>query len=556
MLQQLSIQYFTIIDTLDLEFKPGMTVLTGETGAGKSILIDALLLALGGRGDSNAIRQGHERCTIAAGFNIQNLPNVKEWLAEHELTNSEDECLLRRIINNDGRSRAFINGQAIPLQQLRELGGLLVSIHGQHEHQTLLKPEKQRFLLDAYAGHAPLAKKVHTLYNDWRNTQAELANLQAQNEQRQARQELLAYQTQELAQLDLQIDELKALDVEQRQLANADRLLTNCQQLLNVLAEQDEGNVLRLLTAAQTQLNALQTLTPSLKAAAELLNNADIQINEAVNELRHYFSQLELNPERLTWVETRLSDIYELARKHHIPPDELISLQIRLQHELQQLENSDTAITQLQNKITQLEKEYLSAAEKLSASRKKAAKQLMPHIENSMQQLNMPGGRFCVHFTPNTDQQPASYGLEKIEFLVSTNPGQTLQPLVKIVSGGELSRISLAIQVLTAQTDSTPTLIFDEVDVGIGGGTAEIVGRLLRQLADKTQVLCVTHLPQVAAQSQQHLQISKATENAITQTYVQDLNNNAKIQEIARMLGGVKITRQTLAHAKEMLGIA
>jgi DNA repair protein RecN (Recombination protein N) len=554
MLQHLSIQHFTIIDNLELEFKAGMTVLTGETGAGKSILIDALMLALGGRGDSNAIRQGQERCTISANFNIQKQPIAKQWLAEHELT-SDDECVLRRIITSDGRSRAFINGQATTLQQLRELGSLLVSIHGQHEHQTLLKPDKQRLLLDAYAGHTALVKKVQTLYYQWRSAQDELATLQAQAEQRQARQELLAYQTQELAKLNLQENEIKELDIEQRQLANADRLLNSCQQLLNILAEQDEGNVLTLLNNAQAQLGNLQNIDQQFNVINELLNNAEIQINEAISELRHYFAGVELNPERLEWVEQRLSAIHEFARKHRTHPDELLPLQQRLLNELKQLENSDLAISELQRKTVELSQAYQAAAQELSHSRAQAAAQLSPLIENSMQQLNMPGGRFSVQFTNNPDKLPASYGLEKIEFLVSTNPGQALQPLAKIVSGGELSRISLAIQVLTAQTDTTPTLIFDEVDVGIGGGTAEIVGRLLRKLAKTTQVLCVTHLAQVAAQSQQHFQISKSTAENITQTFVRNLTQTDKIQEIARMLGGVKITKQTLAHAKEMLGI-
>ncbi len=554
MLQHLSIQYFTIIDTIELEFKPGMTVLTGETGAGKSILIDALMLALGGRGDSSVIRTGHERCTVTAGFNIQALPLIQQWLIAHELA-SDGECLLRRVITTDGRSRAFINGQTMPLQQLRELANLLLSIHGQHEHQTLLKPEKQRILLDAYAGHTALVKKVQTIYNQWRGTQDELNTLLSHTEQRQARQELLAYQTQELIKLNLQEDELTSLDIEQRQLANADHLLNNFQQLLGLLAEQDKSNVLNLINSAQIQVNSLQNIDQQFNPIAELLTNAEIQINEAVTELRHYYAQIELNPERLEWVETRLGAIHDLARKHRIQPNELIALQNKLQSELEQLENSDVAITKLQKTIAQLKQDYQNAANELSISRKQAAEQLGPKVEKSMHQLNMPGGYFSVQFIANPDNQPACYGLEKIEFLVSTNPGQALQSLAKVASGGELSRISLAIHVLTAQTDTSPTLIFDEVDVGIGGGTAEVVGHLLRKLAKSAQVLCVTHLPQVAAQSEQHLQISKLTENNITQTYIRNLSPTDKIQEIARMLGGVKITKQTLAHAKEMLGI-
>lgn len=553
MLQHLSIRNFTIISALDLEFNRGMTVLTGETGAGKSILIDALLLTLGGRADSSIIQPGSERCTINASFNIQQLPAAQQWLQEHELA-SEQECLLRRIVNSDGRSRGFINDQAVTIQQLRELSNLLVSIHGQHEHQALLKPDKQRMLLDAYAGHHALCKQVSETYSRWREAQDQLAALQTQNQQRAARHELLSYQVQELNNLALEANECQQLDQEQRQLANTEQLLESYQTILNFLADNEEVNVLNLLNSAQTQLTHLQSLDNKLQNANELLNNTLIQAEELSNELRHYFDHLELNPERLQVVEQRLSAVHELARKHRVAPEELLDLQQRLAAELNQLENSDLLVQQLQQTISQLADAYQQVAKQLSQSRQQAAQRLAPLIETSIHELNMPGGRFKVEFIPNENAQFTSYGLERIEFHVSANPGQPVQPLAKVASGGELSRISLAIHVLTAQNDTTPTLIFDEVDVGIGGGTAEIVGRLLRTLASSTQVLCVTHLPQVAAQSHHHLQVGKTNTRDSTQTDVRVLDKNTKIQEIARMLGGVKITEQTLAHAREMVG--
>lgn len=552
MLSNLYIHNFTIIDKLDLELHAGMTVLTGETGAGKSILIDALLLALGGRAESSMVKQGAERCTISAAFAIEELPLAQQWLIEHELGNG-DECILRRVINADGRSKGFINSQPVPLQMLRELSNLLISIHGQHEHQTLLKPDKQRALLDAYAGNSVLLKKVQTLYHRWRKTQDELTQLKTQSEQRLARYDLIKYQVQELDKLDLQKDEIKHLDQEQRQLANADQLLSTCQNTINLLTDDEEVNATRLLNTIHSQLLSLKNYDKKFNEIAELINNAIIQVEEASNEIQDYLNLIELNPERLQWVEQRLSSIYDMARKHRITPEELADLYHRLTIELQQLETSDERIQQLQQELVQLSTDYQTVALELTKCRQQAAKRLAPLVEKSIRELGMPGGKFNIHFESLTQNEFTNFGLERIEFYVSANPGQPLQPLAKVASGGELSRISLAIHVLTAKSEATPTLIFDEVDVGIGGGTAEIVGRLLRTLAKSTQVLCVTHLPQVAAQGHHHLQIGKTTANKTTATKVQVLDKNAKVQEIARMLGGVKITEQTLAHAKEML---
>ena len=552
MLQFLNIQNFTIISELELEFENGMTVLTGETGAGKSILIDALLLALGGRAENSIIKHGEERCSITASFIIDKLPTVQQWLTEHEL--SEDkECILRRTINLDGRSRAFINGQTVPVQLLRELGSLLVNIHGQHENQNLIKPDKQRSLLDAYGNLIPLTKKTQQLYNDWHKAQDALHQLQTQNKQNQERYDLLKYQVQELDKLALQADELEHLDKEQRQLANAGSLLENGQKTINLLDENGETNIISLLNTAHQQILHLQRFDTKFNEIAELINNALINAEEANNELQRYFDKFELNPERLEWVEQRLSSIHEFARKHRINPNELIALHQRLAHELDQIENSDIHLEKLQSKVEELAQDYLKTAEELSKKRLQTAKKLAPLVTEKIQELGMPGGRFHIEISRNANNAYSSYGLEKIEFQVSANPGQSLQPLAKVASGGELSRMSLAIHVLTAQNETTPTLIFDEVDVGIGGGTAEIVGLLLRSLAKHSQILCVTHLPQVAAQGHHHIQVGKTTSNKTTKTQVAFLDKASKIQEIARMLGGLKITNQTLAHAREMV---
>lgn len=555
MLQHLSIQNFTLIKQLDLEFNSGMTVLTGETGAGKSILIDALLLTLGDRADSKFIQAGCDRCAVSASFVIDQLPIAQQWLQNHELANDSD-CILRRTITADGRSRGFINGQPVPAQLLRELGNILVSIHGQHEHQALLQPEQQRNLFDAYANHNVLVKQVQQHYSLWRKNQEELSTLKKQHEYLNTRVDFLKFQVEEFNQLNLQADELTSIDQEHRQLANAEDLLASAQQATMLLTEQEDTNVLGLLHKTQGLLLGKKGIDAKLDNAADLLNNAIIQIEEAIAELNHYCDRAGLDPERLQWLEQRLGLIHDMARKHRVNPDQLLTLQQNLQHEFEQLSNSDSHLHELENKIAELAVNYQKSAQELSNSRQQAAQRLSPAVEKYLHQLGMPGGRFIIHFEPNLNGQFAVHGLERLEFHVSANPGQPPQPLAKVASGGELSRISLAIHTLTAQNDATPTLIFDEVDVGIGGSTAEIVGRLLRKLSEGTQVLCVTHLPQVAAQSQHHFQVGKVIKDDMTHTAVKMLDKKAKIQEIARMLGGIKITEQTLAHAKEMVDVS
>ncbi len=552
MLNHIDIRHFAIIDRVALELGSGMTVLTGETGAGKSILIDALNLALGDRADVGVIRHGCERAEITASFDIGTVAAAQAWLKEHEL-DADTACLMRRVISQDGRSKGFINGSPVTLQSLRELGEMLVDIHGQHEHQSLLRPDIQRQLLDDFAGHTPLVNEIAALYQRWKDTNRDLHNMTRAADDRIARCELLTYQARELETLNLSEAELDELNEEHTRLSHAAKLLEVCQTELQTLYENDETAALGLVNHAVRELAQLQQFDKRLASPHELLAGAAIQIQEGVNELRHYLDGLELDPARLNWIEQRLASVHDLARKHKVPPRELPPLLVKLQHELAELQDVDVHRDQLQADIKRIEATYRELAKKLSSGRAIAARQLAEQVSANMQRLSMPGGRFEPVLEPLAGEQFSLSGMERVEFMVSANPGQPLRPLTKVASGGELSRISLAIQVITAQNGRIPTLIFDEVDVGIGGGVAETVGQQLRTLSQSRQVLCVTHLPQVAAQGHSHIQVSKQIRNDSTEISLAQLALPERRHEIARMLGGVKITEQTLLHAAEML---
>ncbi len=555
MLTHLGIRDFAIIESLDLDLDEGMTVLTGETGAGKSIIVDALLLALGGRAEGGMIRHGATRAEISAGFDLSRIARAREWLEEHDLEGAPD-CVLRRIITREGRSKAYINGSSVPLQSLQALGDLLVDIHGQHEHQSLLQRNAQREHLDDYAGHARMLADLAALHKRWINSARELETLLRAQTERETRLTLLRYQVQELDALKLEQDECSALNAEHARLANVNRLLETGQGALSALYENEQGSALGLLTHSANELQKLHEYDTKLKKLSELLDGAVIQLQEAVSELRHYLDHLEGDPKRLHSVEQRLANIHDLARKHRIKPEELPDLHLRLAQELANIEGADARLEQLQKEAAMARQAYLALAEKLSAARAKQAKELQKQVTARMQQLGMPGGRLEIQLERVAENQYAAHGLERVEFLVSANPGQPLKPLNKVASGGELSRISLALQVITAQSGRIPTLIFDEVDVGVGGGVAEIVGQQLRALSEQRQVLCVTHLPQVAAQGRHHIQVSKETKKEATKITLRTLGAEERRDEIARMLGGVKITGQTLAHAGEMLNNA
>jgi len=553
MLIHLLIRNFAIIDTLELDFAPGMSAITGETGAGKSIAVDALSLLLGDRADSSVIRHDAPAAELCAVFDISALAAVQNWLHERELHASDapNECQLRRVISANGRSRSYINGSLQPLALLRELGEALADIHSQHEHQSLLRRDLQRQILDDFGGHLELAQQVGQHYKNWHDLTERLRALTEGEAERDARKDLLRYQLGELQDLELSPDEPAALAAEQQRLANSGRLLDMAQQALDQLYDNEQQPLQSQLSRLVTELGNLQQLDARLQPATELLSNALVHIEEASHELRDYCQHTEQNPERLLAVEERFSILHRLARKHRCQAEELPIRQQTLERELAELEGDAWDRTALEQKIIALEADYHALAQQLSQRRADTAQQLAEQVSANMQTLGMTGGQFYVALNPSP--QPNANGLEQVEFQVSANPGQPLRALTKVASGGELSRISLALQVIAANSTHIPTLIFDEVDTGIGGGVAETVGQLLRQLGRQRQILCVTHLPQVAAQAHQHLRVSKNTAQHTTTTQVEQLGTPQRVEELARMLGGRKLTDKTLAHAHEMI---
>lgn len=552
MLLELHIENFTIIDRCGAELANGMTVLTGETGAGKSILVDALGFVLGGRADNKYIRHGTEQADIIANFRVESDSSAATWLQDNGF-DSED-CVLRRVLNREGRTRAYINGKPATLQQLKTLGSLLVNIHGQHEHYALLKREPQLARLDHYAGHGALLKQVSLSYQNWKHTLNELEHLKTHETERESRLNLLTYQVEEMQQLELGVSELDELHREQQKLSHAQELMQLSAGALHQLYEGEQDTILGQLSQLQKQFNEAARAHQELQGIAAMLSEAAINIKECSHELRDYHDTLSLDPERLQTIEARLEAIHKLARKHRVAPEQLYAHQESLLYELNSLKAAQTDISQLEDTLQNQAEQYLKLAGKLSHSRQKAAKALSQEVTASMQSLGLSGGKFNIGFDNLAAGQFSVSGQEKISFMVSTNPGQPMLPMSDVVSGGELSRIGLAIQVLTAERSATPTLIFDEVDVGIGGATAEVVGKLLRKLGEHCQVLCVTHLPQVAAQAQQHIYVEKIKDNHSTVSQLQILDFESRTQEIARMLGGLHITQQTLKTAAEMLG--
>ncbi len=550
MLSRITIRNLVIVRSLDLDLRRGMTALTGETGAGKSILIDALGLALGEKADNGMIRAGADQAEISVGFDLEDGSPALDWLAQHDLA-ADGECLLRRVLVRDGRNRAYINGTPTPQALLRELGDRLVDIHGQHAHQSLLHAAAQRQLLDAYAGLRADVRELAQLHQSWRSTLDQLASLQQAGDDRASRLDYLGYQIRELEDVAIDCDDLADLEAEQARLAHAERLLGDSATVLAALGD-DEPSIRSSLDHAGGVLATLAELDPSLVEARDLLETAGIQIEEAVGVLRRYQDRVEIDPERLQQVDAQLGSLHDAARKHRVNPDQLMDLLQRLRDEAQALANADHDLIRLQHAVDETEKAYLNAAARLSTARRKAAEALSGTVTASMQTLGMRGGRLRIACVTD-NQRPGPSGIDRVTFLVAANPGQPEAPLSDVASGGELSRISLAIQVATANCGSVPTLIFDEVDVGIGGAVAEIVGQLLRRLARDRQVLCVTHLPQVASQAHHQLRVHKMTDGKTTETGIDCLDDDARVDEVARMLGGIDITEQTRRHALEMI---
>lgn len=550
MLQALSIRDFVIVDKLDLEFSSGFTVLTGETGAGKSILIDALSLALGARGEGGITRSGCERAEIIASFDVAGLPELQGWLRESELAAEDDSLMLRRIIYADGRSRAFINGMPANIQQLREAGDFLVDIYSQHAHHSLLKPQYQRQMLDSYAGLSGLAADVAQRFRTWHTLHVKRLEME-QNAQAYADELALQRdQVRELEQLGVTAEEWEELQQEHHRLSHAASLLEGGEACRELLSE-SEFAAISQLSAMQHKLQGLVEYDASLQEVLDMLDSAIVQLEESDRFLNRYLQRADLDPERLHEVEQRVQAIHATGRKYRVRPEELPAMLQAAQVRMAELEGfgDDGA---LQRQESEARAQYDALAQQLSAGRKQAAEKLSREITARMQTLALAGGSFAVALEA---QAPAASGLEQIEFLVAGHAGVAPRPLSKVASGGELSRISLAIRVVTAQQGDIPTMIFDEVDVGIGGGVAEIVGQLLKELGRQRQVLVITHLPQVAAQGAAHLRVSKSVVGGQTLSRIEVLDSNERVDEVARMLGGVEITETTRQHASEMLGI-
>lgn len=552
MLRTLTIRDFVIVDTIELEFSNGFTVFTGETGAGKSILIDALQLALGGRGDASMVREGALKADISAEFALT--PAASSWLDQNEFSSEEGGALLRRVIDNAGRSKAYINGSAATAGQLRELGELLVDIHGQHAHQSLLKGDAQRALLDNQVAvrdpdAAEQVREVAATYKSWKALARQREEYETNAKNVLLERERLEWQVGELDKLAVKPGEWAEVTNEHSRLSHAASLIEGAQEALNALSEAEQP-ILSQLSSLNQKLAKLADVDAGLQAVLDCMEPARIQLQEAVYALNNYVDKIELDPERLSQVDARLDAIHGTARKFRVTPEELPDEHATLKAKLQQLADASD-VDGLKRQEDKAKGIYMEAARKLSVTRAAMAQRLSAQVSEAMQELSMSGGRFEVALNAC---EPASYGLEQVEFMVAGHAGVAARPLAKVASGGELARISLAIAVITAHATTVPTLIFDEVDTGIGGGVAEVVGRLLKRLGQSRQVLCVTHLPQVASQANQHFQVAKdTTGEGRTVSHIDVLDNKARVEEVARMLGGIEITETTRKHARELL---
>lgn len=553
MLVHLQIRDFAIIDSVELELAGGLTALTGETGAGKSIIVDAVMLAIGGRASAEMLRHGAERAEITATFDVKGDQRAQRWLQDQSLSDEGGEIVLRRVIGQDGRSRQYVNGQTQPAQAVRELGEFLIDIHGQQEFQSLVRRDMQRQLVDEHGGNGEKLDPVRGLAAEWKHLTDERDALASMARDRVSRIELLRYQASELEALNLAEGEVAALLDERSRLANRGRLAEAARNAVALTFDADGADAHALAARAASQLRGAAELDQRLAEPLRLLQEAVIALDEAGGALGAYLEALDADPARQEFVERRVAAIEDLARKHHVPPEQLPRQLDDLSRQLATLEQSELALGDLEQRIAGIRKQYRVAAATLSAGRRAAAKHLAGSVTSLMRQLGMPGGRFEISVESEADAEPAQDGVDRLEFLVSANPGQPVKPVAKVASGGELSRISLAVQVAAAHRQAETCMIFDEVDAGIGGGVAEIVGRKLRELGDRGQVLCVTHLAQVASQAHQQLRVSKLTDGRASRTTVTSLGQDERIEELARMLGGVEITRKAREHAREML---
>ncbi len=551
MLTSLYVRHFAVVEAAEITFGPGLTVVSGETGAGKSLLVDALMLLTGARADSTMVRAGSDRAELAAEFDLTDLGEAREWLRREEL-DEDGGCQLRRVLRAEGSSRAWINGRPANARQLGDLASLLVEIHGQHEHQALLSRPHQLALLDAFAGHEELLTKTRLQAQQWHEVDQRMKKFRG-GEDREQRIELLRHELDELEKWALSPTELTELEASHKRLANSGRLAEGSAGIVELLDGDGEFALRRTLSRAYAELGRLAALDDKLAPWLEMLDNASIQLGEAADGLGRYAQDIDLDPARYAEADEQLSHVHELSRRYRLPPEELHDKLAELRAELSELEGAGEMLEQLAAQRERLHDEYTRTAGLLSQSRAAAAARLGEEVTALMGDLGMPGGVLQVELEPTDTVGPDAQGQERCELLVSANPGQPPRPLRKVASGGELARISLAIEVATLGKDSIGSMIFDEVDSGIGGAVAEVVGQKLRALGAQCQVLCVTHLPQVAAQGHAHLRVSKHSDGDATHTKIERLDHAGRCDELARMLGGVEITRETRVHAKQML---
>ena len=551
MLTSLQVTNFAIVEHLDIEWQSGMTTITGETGAGKSIAIDALSLCLGERAEASMVREGADKAQVSAVFDIQHLPAAKHFINEHELGDNS-ECVIRRVVAANGRSKAFINGVMVPAGQLKTLGNLLISIHGQHAHQQLNKANYQLSVVDSFAGHTELLNEVKTAYNQLQSLEREQKQLAQTLQQAAAEKQLLEYQVAELDEFALATGEYEEIEQQHTLLSNANSLLEGTQKELQIIYQQDNFNAYSMVQSSANQIAELASLDKKLAPIADLLFEAGITLEEAARELSHYQDSVEMDPSQLSELDERISRALDLARKHDIPPEELPNLHAELQQNLANIEQNDERFNELEAEIARAKEHYFACASVLSESRSAAAKAFSEQVTKSLVSLSMENAKFAICIE-HQESVTSSKGSDTVDFQVAANTGQRLQPLHKVASGGELSRISLAIEVIIADKMTTPTLIFDEVDVGISGPTASAVGKLLRQLGKSTQVICVTHLPQVASSGHNQFFVSKSDDGTQTNTRMTVLDNSGRIDEIARLLGGTNISDITRTNASELL---
>jgi len=554
MLETLFVKDFAIVEHAEIGFGKGLTVVTGETGAGKSLMVDALLLLGGDRADAGVVRHGCERAELTATFSLENVPAALAWLRD-EAYDDGANCQIRRIVRSEGGSRAWINGRPATLTQLQALTEQLIEIHGQHEHQALLQRDRQLGLLDDFGGHAQTCARVRQLANHYHQIDARMRTLSA-GEDHAERMALLEHQLNELDQVALTPEQLESLEETHKRLANADHLLNGANTLAELFDGDTDFSISRRIAAAGNELSRLVDLDPKLQSVAELLESANIQFDEVGEQINRYRDELELDPDQLEQIENQLATLHDLGRKHRVRVADLKDHADALRSELDQLRGAGESLQALNSERERVQHDYARAAETLSKARTTAAQKLGADVTALMSELGMAGGRFEVTLEPTGKTKPDAQGLERAELQVSANPGQPPKPLRRVASGGELSRISLAIEVAALARDHATTMVFDEVDAGIGGAVAEIVGQKLRRLGDNCQVLCVTHLPQVAAQGHNHLRVTKSTDGKRTAIQIDTLGAKARRDEIARMLGGLDITSTTVAHARQMLDSA